>query len=353
MASSTNPLTEKGFFIRYLYASWVPALKTYKGPNPAPDIESEVLPTHNRAFKYFVDIFDTSLEKANIQILFKSDGMQSNVVRSDLLAILKASSEHNMKAVSDNLARRLARFTDKRSGNGLFVIVVGEKSGSLRIALNRFREDEVVTADRGGKQLDVDLLNNAFSKRSTHYKLAAYQDILSDRAFWEGFAIDRQRSNKGKGELSDYWIYDFLESQLHMTPKHGTRVFSRAVKMAMRSDIPVAVKQEFVAGLLALKARAGQLISLESFGAEFLSSEGEDLFREVAPDEKTYGLQFELDEEEFNEQVGIKTVYLSNTVTISAPVFEFDDYVHSEATESDEFRFSTQGNINDVKLGGK
>jgi hypothetical protein len=100
--------------------------------------------------------------------------------------------------------------TDGRSGMGLLFLISGTEGRARKIVISRFPTDSAILVEENPRTLDVAFLERVFMKNKTSYKAVAYQDTSLRAGFWTGRAIDKQLSPAG--ELSNYWIADFLAS---------------------------------------------------------------------------------------------------------------------------------------------
>lgn len=341
-------LSQASFDINFAYVSWVPPLKHEN--NPDFKVTSKPLTTDNSAYRYFVEIFDAAINTCRIEIHFKTDGNQENKVRKELLSLVQTSQIDEKMKCANHLTNRLAKLSDKRNGTGLFVIVEGKKANTTRIILNRFREDEVVFTKLEKDNLIIELLTEAFSKKSRYYKLAVYEDIMSDRSFWKGYAIDRQRTTGDPKELSDYWIKDFLLFEQAINPIQGTKVFSKVVKKMLKQDLTLDEKEQIISGILSLKHKSEQFVSIESFCNSYLSPQLTFKLKSELNDDIFFQSEFEIDVDTYNTELGSKVTGLDSGVIVTAPTFFYDKYVEEQKLDGGLVRLSTVGRIIDKKI---
>ena len=70
-------------------------------------------------------------------------------------------------------------------------------------------------------------------KNRASYKAAAYADVSLEAGFWKGRAADKQSKGSVR-EVSNYWIADFLASQITVTAAAGTRRLAMAMRDAAK-----------------------------------------------------------------------------------------------------------------------
>ncbi|MEN6293500.1 MAG: hypothetical protein ABFD07_15990, partial [Methanobacterium sp.] len=237
-----------------------------------------------------------------------------------------------------------------RNGTGLFVLIEGKKAETTRLLLNRFREDEVVFSDVEGSELNIELLSQAFSKKSRFYKLAVYEDIFSERSFWKGFAKDKQKNSGSSKEISDYWIKDFLLCDLAVNSIQGTKSFSKVIRNMLRKIDKIEEKEMIISAILSLKNRTDQYISVESFCDQYLNEELKAKIRTDMNDNYTFQSMFEIDSETYKQELGSKITTLDNGVIVTAPTFLYDEYVKEEELEDGKMKLIVEGIVEDKKL---
>ena len=342
-------ISKQGFEVKFAFVAWVPPLKL-KEKNWL-QVESRILDTKNKAFNYFLNIFQRALGDCKTEIQFKSPELnQSNEVRSHILKIISANSQKQKEKSARSLAERLASVTDERSGNGLFVVLEGQKLQTTRILLNRFRADEVVFTRHSKQELIIGFLDEAFTKRSHFYKSAVFEDIPSDRSFWRGFAIDKQIVSSTNKEISSYWITDFLEAQSAITSVQGTMNFAKAMKTFLQQADTLSEKEQIISALLGLKNKTDKPISIESICRDYLSNDLYQRFKVYFRDDYFFNSVFTLDPDTYQSELGSTIVGLENGLIITAPTFDYNKYVKEELLPDGATQVSLSGKLQDKKL---
>lgn len=339
--------SEQGFEIDLLYVAWVPPSKEAEGEVK---INSKILPHANKAYEYLLKIFDKSHQDCKIPIQFRSDDKQDNEVRKELLNIVEAKEPKTKKVHADVLSERLARVTDDRNGIGLFVIIEGTKLKMKRLVLIRFKADEALYTKHDGKGLEVEFINEVFTKKSTYFKSAYYEDMVSKKSFWKGFAVDKQIVSNPTKDLSDYWIIHFLNSQTSINNVQGTTHFARVMRDLLKKSDNIDEKQQLINAIVALKYKTEKPLSIKSFCDSYLSSEVTSKIQEVIKDHYYMDAVFSIDQETYNRELGSTVMALKSGITIAAPTFEFDSYVKQEAIDNVRMRFTVEGEVADKKI---
>lgn len=344
-----QPTSEQGFQVKFAFVAWVPPLRL-KETN-GQEVQSKVLDTKNKAFNYFLNIFEKALSDCTTEIQFRSPQLdQSNEVRSHILEIVSSKTQKRKEKSACALAERLASFTDERSGIGLFLIIAGQKLQTTRILLSRFRSDEVVFTRHSKQQLIIDFLDEAFTKRSHYYKSAVFEDIPSTGAFWRGFAIDKQIVSNAKKEISSYWITDFLDAQSAITSIQGTMTFAKAMKAFLQESQSLSEKEQIISALLGLKNKTDKPISLESVCRDYLSDDLYQRFKVQFRDDYFFNSPFTLDADTYTAELGSTIVSLESGLIITAPTFDYKRFVKEETLPDGATQVSLSGRLQDKKL---
>ena len=102
-----DSLAEQGFEVKFAFVAWVPPLKLKNSDGS--QVESMILDAKNKAFGYFLNIFERALGDCTAEIQFKSPQLnQTNVVRAHILEIISSKSLKHKEKSARALAERLA-----------------------------------------------------------------------------------------------------------------------------------------------------------------------------------------------------------------------------------------------------
>jgi hypothetical protein len=207
-----------------------------------PGISGTQIPRRGPLYTMLSRVFSKASEECDIDIVFRraEDGRQQNDCRDLLVAYARESSIANGRAV----AARLQAVTTHRSGLGLLFLMKGSDAGQHTLVVSRFPADQGVIAHERSRDLSVEFVERVFMKSAKAYKSAIYSSDSLDRGLWDGRAIDRQIS--GPRELSDYWIRDFLLSELRTTGPAGTMRLAVALREAVASTRDAGVRLRLI-----------------------------------------------------------------------------------------------------------
>ena len=286
-------------------------------------------------------LFDEALEECDTEIIFQPDdkGAQNNPCRDELLRHTKRPTLDNGRSV----AARLQKATTHRSARSLLFLATGSASTTHRLVVARFPADEGIIAHERPNRLDVEFVERIFLKNTKAYKCAVYEGT-TEGDFWTGNAVDYQIN--GAREISDYWIRDFLLSELRTTPASGTKRMALAMREAIhQADDPV--KTELIAGAQLIPGRDGKRVSPNDLVLQLgLSAAAADLLRRSFHRPELMDIKFQVDRDEFARHAPFRSVRLDNGATLIGRSDNFETVIRKEPLPGDRgFRFTTEGQI--------
>ena len=175
-------------------------------------------------------LYNSAESECDIPIIFRHDeeGRQQNACRNSVVAYVRNPTLAHGRLI----AERLQAVSTHRSGLGLLFLIKGTSGRDQKLVLSRFPADSGVIAEEDAGQLSVDFIERVFMKNVKTYKSALYAHASLEAGFWKGFAVDRQIS--GPQEMSEYWIGEFLMSDLRTTAAAGTKRLATAIVVALR-----------------------------------------------------------------------------------------------------------------------
>ena len=292
------------------------------------------------------EVFDSAKSKRDVPITFVADD-QINPTREQLLAFFakpKLTTAHS-------LAQSLQAATPGTAGMGLFFVCLGSDAGKpgKRTVLSRFAADEGVVASKNGSALSVEFVEQVFLKNAHTYKAASYQHEVDKSDVWKGVATDRQL-NHGSKAIADYWIVDFLCSELTTTAAEGTRRLAVAMKEASRSTKDLQIRAQIVAAARLAGNLPANAMTIDQFCDQFAMSQGaKEAVKAAVKPARLIAESFRFDADEFIRHVPYKQVELDNGATLLAPTDKFEEVFHPQK-EGDAHAYSTRGTIVNEKL---
>ena len=331
--------------IHHIHAYLVHPNKRAKRPREARGTDVSL---NGRLFDLLDKIYRRSNTECDIDITFRhaSDGRQQNECRD----LVREYVRHTTLENGRELAERLAENTDRRSGLGLLFLIAGRDGNESTLLISRFPTDVAIYVDEDPDEFSVEFLERVFMKNKESYKAVVYRHSSLQVGFWKGRATDRQL-NRRAGEASNYWILDFLASQLTVTPAAGTRRLATAMsRAAKKADL--AVKQEINAAAILARGLAGQTLSVaELFDRYDLSQEARLGITAELPRPTLSEERFEFSVSEFEEIHAYRSIELSNGGILTAQTSMFDDVFQRMSSDHDEIaRFVTEGRIVNERL---
>lgn len=305
-----------------------------------------IKPDKGKLSKMLSDIYDGPKSRRDVPISFVADD-QVNTTREELIAFFNKPK----LATALPLAKTLQAATPGTAGMGLFFVCLGSDEGKpgKRVVLSRFAADEGVVASKNGGALSVEFVEQVFLKNAHTYKAVTYRHEAGKKDAWKGVATDRQL-NHGSKTIADYWIVEFLRSELTTTAAEGTRRLAIAMKEASRITSDPDVRGEIVAAARLARNLPANAMTIEQFCDQFaMSDAAKDAVNSAVKPARLISESFRFDGDEFAKHVPYKQVELDNQVTLSAPTERFDELLHHKKI-GDDHSYSTRGRIVDEKL---
>jgi len=290
-----------------------------------------------------------ALSECDIDIVFrpKSKGAQQNDCRDLLMGHLGKPTLSTGRAI----AARLQGVTDKRSGLGLLFVITAKDQHGLRLLLSRFPAETGVMAEEQGQSLSVQFVEKVFMKNARTYKSVLYRAPTIHAAFWDGVAVDRQMIDT-RGS-ADYWIREFLASDLRNTAAAGTKRVAVAIQTAIRTTDDAAVRQELINASQLMRSRHNRIVSADKIVKELgLTEKTELALKDAFPRPELYGATFKFDVREFDATLLFRSVELDNGAMLIADNNKFDEVFHPKPAgrNSTSTRFTTEGRVVSTKL---
>jgi hypothetical protein len=320
-----------------------------KNETEQPEIGGTDIPRRGSLFTMLTGVFERAPEECNIDIVFRAapGGEQQNDCRD----LLVAYALHPTIVKGRLIASSLQAVSTHRSGLGLLFLMKGQVDGEQRLVISRFPADQGVIAEEKKARLSVEFVERVFMKSARAYKSAIYSSDALEGGFWDGRAVDLQIT--GSRELSDYWIREFLLSELRTTGPAGTKRLAVALRDAIRSENDLGVKHELISAANLMRGQAGRRQSVRQLVRQLGLSEAAsaalqaaftraDLLDEV----------FQFDREEFERHTPYRAVGLDNGALLIAEDARFNEVFQEQPVNQagGQVRYITQGRVVDEEL---
>ena len=309
-----------------------------------PEISGSQLARRGQLYAMLTGVFDRAPSECDIEIVFQHNdrGEQQNECRDLLVAYAEEPTLPNGRL----LAGRLQSVSTHRSGLGLLFLMKGNTGGKHIVVISRFPADQGVIAQEHAQQLTVEFIERVFMKSAKAYKSAIYSSDSFRRGFWDGRAVDRQIS--GPRELSDYWIREFLLSDLRTTGAAGTKRLATALRNAIRSNSDGNIRHEMISAANLLRGQHGRRRSARQLVERLgLSEEARQALEAAFPRPDLMDEVFQFDREEFHRYAPYRAVELDNGGLLVAEDTHFGQVFHEQVVDASEnrVRFVTEGQI--------
>lgn len=322
-----------------------------KGAETPRQMTGTAVQLSGKLFDVLNEIYDNSINECNVDIAFNhaADGRQQNPCR-DLIATYVGGPTI---VRARHIAERLEAVTTHRSGLGLFFLICGREGREYKLIISRFPADSGIAADETGTSLTVEFIERVFMKNALSYKAVHYQDASLAAGFWTGRAVDKQ-TNKPDAQISNYWIEEFLDSNLRTTSAHGTRRLAVALRGAARTATDVNIKSEIASAVTLAGSLRGRRLSIQGFEDHFgLSQAARDAISRELKDPAVRQERFQFDPVEFSNQLAYRSLELDSGVLVRAEAADFDRVVKREQMDGseDRIRVTTEGRLTNESLG--
>lgn len=319
-----------------------------KKADPQPAVSGTSVPRSGSLYKMLDDLFQRAPKECDVQIVFSPDagGNQNNPLRDCIEEYARTPSVPLGRVV----AERLQMVTTNRSGLGLLFLLKGSGTNSHSLVISRFPADQGVVAQERANTLSVEFLERVFMKNAKAYKSAIFTTQSLRAGFAEGKAVDRQLS--GPRDLSEYWIGEFLLSELRTTGPAGTRRLAEALRSAVRAAIEPAIKQELVSAASLMRGQDGKTRSAQTIVRRLgLSDAAAQGIIEAYPRPELMTESFRFDATEFDRHALYRAVELDNGAMLMAEDANFSHVFRTERLVAEnKVRYTTEGTVIDQRF---
>lgn len=320
-----------------------------KNVDSQPGISGTSVPRNGSLFRMLNQLFERAPVECDVQIVFSPDnkGHQNNPCRDCLEAYARGPSVPLGRIV----AERLQQVTTHRSGLGLLFLLKGLGShGNHALVISRFPADQGVVAQEHAGTLSVEFLERVFMKNAKAYKSALYTTSSLRAGFSDGKAVDRQLS--GPRDLSEYWIGEFLMSELRTTGPAGTRRLAEALRTAVKAEKDPDVKQELISAAGLMRGQDGKTRSAVAIVKRLgLSDEAADAIMKAYPRPELMSESFRFDSTEFERHALYRAVELDTGALLLAEDAKFDDVFRTHLLVAEQkVRYTTEGKVVDQRF---
>jgi len=315
----------------------------------APRVSGVKVPHTGKLFQMVERLDRDALGECDIDIVFKpaADGTKQNNCRDLLLTHLRKKDLASGLAI----ASQLQKATSGKPGIGLLFLVTAKDQHGHRLLVARFPADTGVMAEEKGAKLNVTFVEKVFMKNLRAYKSVLYKCEKVSTGFWTGVAVDRQMDDLHG--TANYWIGDFLASNLSNTAAQGTKRVASAFQHAIKNEPDPTVREELLIASQMARQQGGRHTSAAKLAQDFrLSEKAQDAFRNAFPRKDLFSATFKFDQSEYNSVLSYRAVSLDSGGTMIANDLQFEKVFHSEQVGSDRARrrYTTEGTVVSTRL---
>jgi hypothetical protein len=182
-------------------------------------------------------------------------------------------------------------------------------------------------------------------KSARAYKSALY----SSDSFWDGHAVDRQIT--GPREISNYWIQDFLTSELRTTGPAGTKRLADAIRNTIQSPVDLDIKQELISAANLLPGQHGRRRNTNQLVGQLgISERATTALKSAFTRPDLMSETFEFDRDEFEKHIPYRAVEMDNGGLLIADFNNFSEIFQREELGDRRVRYATEGRVTDDRL---
>jgi len=316
-------------------------VKPQKAEGKNSPLKCQSIPLNGELFEKLEAIFEDPDDECNVPTVFKipQSGVQANSKRDLFTNHISTPSQSTARQI----ASALELCTTKRSGLGLVFIMNGNVSGTSRFAIARFPADEGIMAEEKAGQLSVQFVQQVFLKNSNSFKAVIYEGLNATNKVWKGRAVDKQLSHSDF-DVSQYWMRDFLESDLLTNSAVGSKRFANAIKDAANSANMPSIQAQLISASALLGQFENKVMSpREILTAMNLSQPAIDSVLDKMANQFVMNEKFRFSSTAFQSVVKYKVLQLDNGGVLVAPFQEFDSIFKEISSDGGGQTYQTKG----------
>jgi hypothetical protein len=322
-----------------------------KGTDVIDDSEiqgSEIL-SSNKLFFKLTDLFNNSKKDCDISIRFiTKTGEQKNEVRDLIVNLCNKFSLENCLP----LVKSLMRLTDNKIKEGLLFFIYANDDINKKILIARYPSEEAIKFKQEKGNYIFEIIEDVFMKNSRKYKAVYYEKQLAD--FWSGYAVDKQINDDNMKEISDYWIKEFLQSELFLNSLRGSEILAKAVRQTITETKNDKVREELISATSLVNNVNTKPLTFKSFFDKMnLSKQSKDAVLSKIPNSEMCDSSFKFDSNMFLKNCNYLYKILDNGAIAIAPAVDFNKIWHEETTKNGRMKYSTEGKYIKTRISNR
>ena len=308
----------------------------------------EIDQSDSRLFGMLNGVYRESDHECKIEIVFNTES-QSNQTRDHLISYIMAGSLANARKI----ALRLQLVTTRRSGLGLLFLMTGKEGKRHKLVVARFPVEQGIMADESNGTLTVEFIDRIFLKNTHSYKSALYSDTALKGGMWDGRVVDKQ-VNRSEIDASQYWIYEFLDSDFKTTSARGTARLATVLREAVNRAKSNEAKGALISMATLAAALDGQFVSINGLCKKFnISDEAREVLTGQVRNKAMLDETFRFSLDEFRKHIQYHYWRTEEGVTVIAEEENWEQKVavdYLDGPNSRRVRISTEGSLADERL---
>jgi hypothetical protein len=236
----------------------------------------------------------------------------------------------------------------------LLAIAVNNLVGGSEVTLWTFpRDDAMRFAADGDGSPTIEVLNDAFSRRSTLRKAAILRGAGAGvTEFLGARAADLQTG--GSGQSADYWIHEFLHAELSLAAGVGSQALAHALREAWESAGSEDDRDHLYAAAISVRASTTPRTSLTRFAEDYLTGSAKATFLRTKGARDCRARQFAFEVEAFDRVANFRIVRTKEGLRISAPFSAAGQLLDfADGPDGDGRRVTATGIVVDDKVAAR
>jgi hypothetical protein len=327
-----------GMKIKKIFGFVVPIGKGLDNVEDSKIQGSEILST-NKLFQKLTQLFNQSEKDCDISIGFiPKEDKQKNDVRDLVVNLCNEFTLENCKP----LVKSLIYLTDNKIKEGLLFFVYADDNKDNKILITRYPSEEAIRVKKEKGECVFEVIGDVYLKNSKKYKAVYYQKTIED--YWSGYAVDKQINDDNMKEISNYWIKDFLQSQLGLNTIRGSEMLAKAVKKTIDETTDDKIREELIGVTTLVKNTDSKTMTFNNFFDKMnLSKRAKDEVMQKVNNSVLWNSSFKFDSTIFSKNCHYLYKILDNGAIAIAPAENFPTVWHEEVAKNGKVKLSTVG----------
>ena len=262
--------------------------------------------------------FDSRIE---VNFIFPEDNTRNNEIR-DLIMSYCFGNKDQADDAAKKLALYLSNAMNRVKQDCLFILAVKEDGNIRQATLWSFPADTSFRFLDSTDQIDIEILEDVFSKTSNYRKAALFEGENLKGDFLSGRILDVQG-----GEVAKFWYEEFLQCNFALESGRGARYLANFIRETYEKVVSQEDKQIITNAILGLRNQHNVELSFNRIANNFLRGYPKSIFEKIVKRENLENSRFILDIEEFDKTAKFQMLTLHTGAIVYVPFNNFDDAV--------------------------